>query len=176
MVLNINKTIRANFYYCILVCITFYFIFIDKFIYQDYWECKLLAACGDLDYLKSSIREGLPIKFSDLSSTGTTWKDILFLELYTSFFAKPIFYVCLFFSFLFYIVIPCICVLFRVANPWKRFFIIDLIFNAIYIYLFIYRPITNHPLYGLIPYWIISSLGLILLLVFRYRQYKEYWL
>lgn len=162
-----NKILKINFRYFILLVIVLYVTFLNVVIYESYWMHKVERAFGKLDYLKPYIRKALYMDFSDYLDYGPSWRRILMLD----FDEHWLYYSFVFIALIGYIIVPIILRLNKCKFK-KPYFAFDAFFWLLYFYVFIYNSIVNCPLYGVIPLIVLSPMCLTLMVWLRIRQYK----
>ena len=170
MALSINKTLKSNLWYVFLVSVTTYIIHVNMFVYMEYWFEKFNRELDILDPISSEVYgRGYPIDFSDYSKYGPSWGTIVSEYFFTSYSAIPFYFIILIASIL-YIIIPLVLVYINYERK-TTFIVIDICFWAIYIYIYVYGVIEK-PLYGFVPECILRPILTLMMVVFRFRQYK----
>ena len=170
MELSINKTLKNNLWYVCLVSVITYIIHINSFVYMEYWFEKFDRELDNLDSISSEVYgRGYPIDFSDYSDYGPSW-DTVSKYFFISYSAIPFYFIILISSIL-YIIIPLVLVYINYERK-ITFIIIDICFWTIYLYIYTYSAIEK-PLYGFVPTCILHPMLTLMMIWFRFKQYKN---
>lgn len=171
MALSINRFIKSNIYCFFVVSFVVYISLMNLIIYGYYWQNKIECASGKLDYLKDEALGGVgvPINIVDYSSYGPSLNTIIEHEFPP--FGPIVLYFFVFIAATLYIIIPLLFIRFDSVLK-KVCIVIDILWAMIYVYFFTY-PSIKYPLYGFIPMCILAPILLLMMVLFRLKQYKN---
>lgn len=164
---SIDKETRENVLYLIVLIFTFYLSFLNGFVYEAYW-CGIIDQTSSSSHLKAQVQRGLPINWLDYYDYGPSIRRVLLFDFEGSIY----FYIIVWCMCFMYILLPMICRAFRLCS-WSKFILVDLAFLYLYSSIFIYPIVVEAPLYGVIPMAFITPPLLILITLYRVRQYQN---
>lgn len=171
MKLSINKVIKNNFFFSLLIWFLLHLLHINVSLFEYCWEEKLYWMEMKTGVGGHWINQ-TSFNFSDYKEYGPkNIKDIFFPYAYRQ---EDVLLLLLLLIVLFfcYIVFPTITMLFKKKNQKKMFIIIDSINFSIYLWC-AFIGLSDKPMIGVIPIYILLPLFFCILLCFRIRQYKK---